>query len=599
MKKFIYLFILASAMIFAACEKDVIVGPTIVITGQGGEKVQTSVPQNDKGEFAITFGGYNSATKASASSVLGNGYNEFTLYSWNSEGESVMNPFNVKANANGYYYEGVNGQQLQYFKNTSSDYSFIGVIPSSKEMSINNGTVTVKGVKSALYDDNRVNTIINNGQITADSDEEFLYAYTNVAKANYGSVVNLPFEHGNALVYLGFKTTSGKPVELLDYTPTIPANPGSPGTSDTETYTKKSTKFIDELVAGSEVQVAIGFYGANSPKLEKTQPNPLYVGSDNTDNGWLAKTWLLSIKDAVNAQFVYYRLNEVNNSTSKTVTTEDWESAASNKNIFMMKLADGVDKAAFAAGNDAFWNALVAHDAGTTEPWVGGSPIDSFKNMFAQAYADGWRVIRINVSDTNANQVLVFLSSNIEKTTQVCTITPGTPAIPATPATGCKGVRLFTANLDSEHYVHANYTTKADAKVSSNGLLWDNRECLQSVLEFKLPSTTSLNAEPVYSPTTFYVIPGDTYKNFVAKISYKFDGEKVYDVRIPINLPVDGFKAGKYYTYIINIDKKGNGNNVTDAENGKDDIDNNNHPIQVNINVNGYGEGETNVITIP
>lgn len=563
MKKLLFTCLfLASAMIFASCEKDVIVGPTIVITGQGGEKVQTYVPQNDKGEFAITFGGYNSATKASASSVLGNGYDEFTLYSWNSEGETVMNPFNVKANANGYYYEGVNNQQLQYFKNSSSDYSFIGVIPSSKGTSISNGTVTVSGVKSALYDDNRVS-----GTISADSDEEFLYAYANVVKANYGSVVTLPFEHGNALVYLGFKTTSGKPVELLDYTPYNPGTPGTaavPGTVSTETI---STKALDALRDG---------YIVGWPYTTNVQPSTSNGNPRFTINAYGGMTD--EIAEKVNSQFVYYTDAEGTTVKNDIFTATD----VSIKNKVYIKLADNVNGQDLIDGNDAFWN--------------NASETLKTDSRIKKCYDDGWRVVKI---DKSFGQWTLWFLSNIPQDISVTTITGGSPAVPAIPESGHPGIRVFSSNLDNEHYVHADYTAKADANISSNGLLWDNREYLQSVLEFKLPSTTSLNAEPVYSPTTFYAIPGDSYKNFVAKISYRFDGEEVYDVRIPINLPSGGFEAGKYYTYIINIDKKGNGSNSSDAELAVDEIDNNNHPVQVKINVSGYGEGETNVVTIP
>jgi len=578
LSKFIFAFVIG-LITFVSCDKTVL-GPTIVITGTGGTQVPTYVvPQNNNGEFGIVFGGYTQATKASVVSTLGNGYDDFTLYAWNSNGTKVMNPYSVYANSNGYYYEGIGSQELQYFKNNTDYYDFIGIIPSSKVMTLDDDKVLVNDIKSFVVDDDRVN-----GTLTEDSPEEFLYSYKRVVKNNYNQPVVLPFEHGNALLYIGFKSDRND-TELLDYTPSKPEVPATP---DTETYTKKTTKFIDELVAGNEVQVAIGFYGASSPKLTETQPNPLYVGSDNTSNGWLAKTWLLSIKDAVNAQFVYYRLNSVVNSTSKTETTEDWESAASNKNIFMMKLADGVDKAEFAAGNDVFWNALVAHET----DWFGGSPAMSFKQTFAQAYADGWRVVRINVSDTNTNQVLVFLSNNIETSTQVCTITPGTPYQPAIP--GINGIRVFSANYESEHYVHVAHTTNADATISSQGVTFNNRANSTEVIPFSLPSETTLNSTPVFSPTTFYAVPGDTnVKDFVVKFSYTYNGETVYDVRVPLVLPEGGLQPGKYYKYIINITSTANGNNNPgDAEDKKDDIDVvEDIPITLNVSVNTYNEG--------
>lgn len=553
-----------------------------------------TLPVNANGEYAIVFSAHRDATKASASSINGNGYDNFSLFTWNTINDTIMNPYIVTAVGGGDYdYENSSlNQELKYFKKNADSYSFLGVIPTTHNMTLSNGVVKVDTLKAFTVDDSRVT-----GTITADSPEEFLWAYKDVAKANYNGNVTLPFNHGNSLVFIGFKSDRDD-TKIIDYVPGTAGTPAIPGTDDTVTYTKKTTKFIDELVAGSEVQVAIGFYGANSPKLTETQPNPLYVGSDNTSNGWLAKTWLLSIKDAVNAQFVYYRLNSVVNSTSKTETTEDWESAASNKNIFMMKLADGVDKAEFAAGNDVFWNALVAHET----DWFGGSPKISFKQMFAQAYADGWRVVRINVSDANANQVLVFLSSNIETSTQVCTITPGTPEIPAVPGVDpIEGVRLFTADSTDVYCKHIPHTLVADANISASGCEYVNRVADSTVVTYTLPATTTFGSTAVFSPTTFYAIPGDANLNFlVVKLSYTYNGDTVYDVRVPIKLPAGGLQAGKYYKYTINITSTGNGtNDPSEAKNEKDEIVIENNPvIHVIANFNDYSEGADETITI-
>jgi len=550
-------------------------------------------PMNTKGEYAIVFDNPDPLTKAEKISTSGNGYDEFSLYTWNSNDEVIMNPFKVEATGVGAYeYDGVSGQTLQYFKNNADSYSFIGIVPAT-DVTLNNGTVTL-GVESFVVDDARVT-----GTLAADSPKEFLWARADVDKANYSQVVTLPFKHGNALLYLGFISDDSN-TQIVDYTPTIPEVPASAGTPDTETYTKKTTKFIDELVAGSEVQVAIGFYGADSPKLTKGNPNPIYIGTNN--GTWKSKDWLLSIKDAVNAQFVYYRLNEVYNSTSKTETTEDWESADSNKNIFMMKLADGVDKAEFAAGNDAFSTALKAHQT----DWKGGSDNGSFWAMFEKAYNEGWRVIRINVSDANANQVLVFLSSNIVKDTQVCTITPGTPATPGSPEIpGLKGIRVFSAKEDAtDGYAHLAHTKTADATVAT-GLTFDNRVAVTDSIQFSLPTNTIIPVgttenDAVYSPTTFYAIPGDAgLTHFVVKVSYTYKGTTVYDVRVPLALPAAGLEAGKYYKYIINITSIGNGTNDPDeANNEKDDIDIVNNPIQVTTTITDYENGHTQIITI-
>ena len=550
---------------------------------------------NDKGEYAIVFSNGNPVTKSIADPSTTHDYTSFEVYAWQDGTATAWSPYTVSKSGNEWKYDETTGQELQYFDRNAAQYDFIGVITG--------GTVAPANGNIAL-NVTGVNAFENNDDETT-TDDELLWAQANVVKAAYDSEVALTFNHANAKMYVGF-VSDRNDTQILDYTPTIPANPGSPGTPDTETYTKKTVKFIDELAAGNEVQVGIGFYGASSPKLTKTNPNPLYVGADNTSNGYLAKTWLLSIMDAVNAQFVYYRLDQVNNSTSKTVTTEDWESAASNKNIFMMKLADGVDKAAFAAGNDAFATALKAHQT----DWVGGSPAESFWTMFEQAYADGWRVIRINVNDTNANQVLVFLSSNLEINTQVCEITPGTPATPATPEVpGIDGIRVFSVSTDAitGKNVRTAHTTEASAALGNNACVLtqtaNSGDGADSNVTFVKPtgavaqvadfSTVTESTTVTWSPTVWYALPVVNPDNgYVVKFSYTYDGVSYYDARVHIPATDSAFEQGKYYRYVICIGNKTNGStDPGEATTDKDEVDTDNLPIRFTVVVNTYTNG--------
>ena len=109
------LFLLISSLIvLMSCDK-IVTGPTVVIMN-GGTPGSYVVPTNDSGEFGIVFGQYSPATKANAiSNYADTHYNDFSLFTWNSNNEMVMNPFLVSSNAQGYYYEGVNNQELQYF----------------------------------------------------------------------------------------------------------------------------------------------------------------------------------------------------------------------------------------------------------------------------------------------------------------------------------------------------------------------------------------------------------------------------------------------------------------------------------------------------
>ena len=598
MKKILTLILLALLLI-SCSEED---NPTIWIWNWGyGAPGQTTyvVPgtTNNAGEFAITFGNYQAGNATRAASVQKVGtdwlqlYDEFKLFTWCDTG-IVMNPFLVQGtNYNGtsqWAYVGVNQQDTLYFSKYSEWYNFIGVIGEVESVTplsshTQSSTIKVNGVESFKATN-------ESGQTNVATPKEFLYSKVNVLKANYANPVNMNFAHGNAKLMFKF-TSDRNDTELLDYIPYTPANPGSPAVPGTETYTSKSTKFIDELTSGNEVQVGIGFYGVSSPKLTSTQGNPLYVGSDNTSNGWLAKTWLLSIKDAVNSQFVYYRLNQVNNSTSKTVTTEDWESAASNKNIFMMKLADGVNATDFANGNDAFMNALTAHEA----DWVGGSPAATFKSTFEQAYAEGWRVIRINVSDANASQVLVFLSNNQNITTQVCEVTGGSPAVPATPEKGLRGFVAVPATSvlgDATDAVNSSFVSKADCELGMSGNTWTQQEYSDSI-HFDLPGTTVIGTGTYWSPTVYYTLPWNPGNyGMTVKVSYRYNGKNYYDNRIYIPM-ASGFEEGKYYIYTLDI-RGGNGQEDPDNadDTGLDPVVTSGKGIQITVTVGDYVTGE-------
>lgn len=551
--KNIFLAIVAAVMTIASCAKI--------------ESTFTNrIPTNSKGEYAILFGDRTLETKATVTTTAGNGYDEFSLFGWNTLNDTIMNPFTVQANgANSYVYENVNEQKLQYFKNNADSYSFIGIIPTT-DVKVKNGAVKV-GVESFVVDDNRVS-----GTLTADSPKEFLWARADVAKANYGSVVNLPFKHGNALLYLGFISDDGN-TQIVDYTPHVDAQPAQPAVPGTVTTTTKTGKAIDMLVNG---EIVYWPYVVNS-SLTSTQPNPRFDNTSNYGN-------MNAVMDAVNAQFVYYNTS----GGEMAVADQIWDSAQNTnfKNMYGFKLASTVDKVAFAAGNDAFWT----------------NASDELKTIFQKAYNEGWRVVRIQYF--SGNHYCAFLINNTEMEYKVRTETGGSPAVPAVPESGFKGIRVFSAKADAtDGYAHLAHTKTADATVA-NVLTFDNRVAVTDSILFSLPTGVipvgTTEAQAVYSPTTFYAIPGDEgLTHFVVKLSYTYKGTTVYDVRVPIVLPTSGLEAGKYYKYIINITSTANGtNNPDEANSEKDDIDITNNPIQATIDVTDYTEGHTQIVTI-
>ena len=155
--------------------------------------------------------------------------------------------------------------------------------------------------------------------------------------------------------------------------------------------------------------------------------------------------------------------------------------------------------------------------------------------------------------------------------------------------------------LDTLYCVHIPHTTVADAKISANGLEYENRITSNDVITFSLPSTVTLNSTPVFSATTFYAIPGDVDLNFlVIKLSYTYNGITAYDVRVPVKLPAGGLVAGKYYKYIINIMGTSNGtNDPSEAADEKDEVlIESLYPILPIPTFDDYDEGITQTIDV-
>jgi len=553
--KKIFLAILSVLMIAVSCAKI------------DGTYRSTTIPTNDKGEYAILFNNLSITTKAVANSTSKWHYDDFSLYAWNSSNDTIMNPFKVVATGtDSYDYEGVDGQELQYFKNNADSYSFIGVIPTT-DVKVKNGAVKV-GVESFVVDDNRVS-----GTLTADSPKEFLWARADVTKGNYNKPVNLPFKHGNALLYLGFISDDAN-TQIIDYTPHVDAQPATTGTES-----EISSRVFDELVAGNSVGWP---YATDQSMYAGSTGTYLNYEGTGASTARITNARLAELMPLVNAQFIY------TDKDGNDVGNTDWVKNANRKNTVYLKFADGVNTSDFLAGNDAFWTNLTADEKTAMQNW----------------YDSGVRVARIN--QISGGSYFVWGIMNTQMTIKV--ITGGSPAIPES---GFKGIRVFSAKEDAtDGYAHLAHTKTADATVAT-ALTFDNRVTVTDSIQFSLPANTIIPVytgdnedtaaqKAVYSPTTFYAIPGDDgLTHFVVKLSYIYKNTTVYDVRVPITLPAAGLEAGNYYKYIINITSIANGtNNPDEANNKKDDIDIVNNPIQVTVDVTPYGKGDTQIITI-
>ena len=552
--KGIFLAILSILMIAVSCAK--------IDGSYYGERP----PMNTKGEYAIVFDNPDPLTKAEMISTSGNGYDEFSLYTWNSNAEVIMNPFKVEATGVGTYeYDGVSGQTLQYFKNNADSYSFIGIVPTTTA-TLNNGTVTL-GVESFVVDDARVT-----GTLAADSPKEFLWARADVDKANYSQVVTLPFKHANALLYVGFISDDAA-TEIIDYTPELPWKPGNPVTKTTLTEKRKmfdlmaEGKFVGYPLT-SQQETMGGYYTGQLGNFMNLDPAH---GAYN----YVSKERLAELMPLVNAQFVYTDENG-------NVIDTDWAYGENRKDKVFMAFADGVSASDFIAGNDAFWTNL------TTEE----------KAVMQNYHDSGCRVLRINQL-ANGEYFAWGESYGLymNTTSRYFTIFNGIPGLP--------GIRVFSTQTDAtDGYAHLAHTKTADATVGVS-LSYDNRVTGTDVIQYSLPSPAivpvgTTEADAVYSPTTFYSLPGDAgLTHFVVKVSYTYKGTTVYDVRVPLALPAAGLEAGKYYKYIINIKSTSNGtNNPEEANDEKDDVDIVDNPIRVTVDITDYVEGYTQVIVI-
>ena len=525
------------------------------------------IPTNPKGEYAILFSHPAPITKAQTTSISGTGYDSFSLFSWNAINDTIMNPYTVMAKAEqSYQYEDVTGQEIKYFKRVADWYDFIGVIPTTHTMKLKDGAVKVEGVTSFVVDDKRSEKAVNltdtlywSAGLAVESPEEFLTAYKRVAKADYGNVVELPFVHQNALIFLGFSSDKTD-TKIIDYAPGTPDIPAVPAVYDT-TYRVKFSSNIWNRSGGN-------ITGIDDTKLE-------FINS-------------------------LYTLTSLDGTT--TYPVNDWPTSGGP---FILKVNYDLIPAAY------------------RKNWT----IGNYTNCIFFDYVPYFSDNNITVPDANFNayDILIHIKKNTNGTYTgvkfsagaisgstnslpvITEITPAQPAQPGRPA--LEGVRVFSADstgvnnvpTDTLYCVHIPHTVTADATIDANGCVLSNRVTTDDVIQFSLPATTTLSETPVWSPTTFYALPGDTNFNFiVVKLSYIYNGITTYDVRVPIHLPDGGLQPGKYYKYELYITSTSNGtNDPNEASDEKDEIIIEDNPvIQVRLVESGYTQGDERRFTI-
>ena len=523
---------------------------------------------NAAGEYAILFGERNSATKATVTTTAGNGYDEFSLFTWNSNGEMVMNPYLISATGtDAYAYDETPGQELKYFSNAAASYEFIGVVPTTHTMTYNAGEVKVEGIVSFLVDDNRVT-----GTITADSPEEFLWSYKQVARADYGSTVALPFNHGNSLIYFGFSSDRDD-TEIIDYVPAVPAIPATPevrDTTDTWFNLKRSSGNVDGSATKTRTKTG-DTWGEYVDNYELPAALVAEIKSYYSVDGGAPGDYDLHLGASVWPSSEIKKLRIV-----KAIPAEYKLSCQIYTTDIVVDFFDGFK--------------YLKDNGYDIQPRNSGGKPDVWDYVLLDAFVNGTAYTVVGMNATGSSYSVPEYTIDV---------TPGTPEVPGKDA--ISGVRLFTANSTPDYCTHIAHTTVADATITSAGMTYDNRTTSTDVVTFSLPATTTLSSAPKWSASTFYAVPGDTDLNYlVVKLSYIYNGITTYDVRVPIELPAGGMVAGKYYKYEIYITSTGNGTYDPDeATADEDDIEIINNPvISVKLVDAGYTEGADQKITI-
>ena len=522
---------------------------------------------NTKGEYAILFS--NPVTKAQVTSVSGTGYDEFSLFAWNSINDTIMNPYSVVANGvNSYQYENVSGQELQYFKNVSSWYDFIGIIPTDHTMILKDGSLSVKNVTAFTVDDERVEKAVNltdtlywSAGLAVESPEEFLTAYKRVAKADYGNVVELPFKHQNALIFLGFSSDKTD-TKIIDYVP---------GVEEVQAHIDTTDIWIN-LKRGTNVD--------GSPTKLKGPGESTY-----TNNAALPAELVSEIKS-------YYSINDSDpGDYDLHMGNTAWPSTEIRK-LRVVKPIPTEYKINFETPNGSivtvFDGFKYLKDNGyDIQPRTSGGKPDVWDYALLDAFVNGTAYTVVGASIGGSS------FSNPEYTTIDYPFIPGREEI--------SGIRVFSANFDNSQYLHIPHTLTADATIDVNGCILSNRVTTDNVIQFSLPVNTTLSEIPVWSSTTFYALPGDINFNFiVVKLSYIYNGITTYDVRVPIDFPTGGLQPGKYYKYELYITSTANGTNDPDeASDEKDEITIEDNPIiQVRLVESGYTQGDERQFTL-
>ena len=399
----------------------------------------------------------------------------------------------------------------------------------------------------------QINNSISNGKVTletegffvdneatTDTPKEFLYATATVQKSNYPTGVTMNFKHGNAKVYLKF-TSNDANTKIIDYSPYTPG--------------QAAHAAWDEEVITYSYNVTCKPFPAQGPRFNEsaiTQEDIDYVNSKYSVNGNWATYYSsnVTVSGPLDEDMWQYLTNKY--PTLQTEDLKQWSSQVANQNMKLVHMEI-----------------------------INGSGDSSLDGCIR-----GWFVNVLNMSNTP---------------TEVVT-TVHHDAVQGIPESGKEGVVILPATStlgNGSDAVLATYPTKATTEISLNGLSWNVTETT-NIATFTKPSakiTSNDASTAIASPTTWYALPcNDANVGYTIKISYTYKGVNVYDARVFIPANECEWSEGKYYTYVIQLNGKGNGKPTPTDINAEDPTVNtsdNNEIKLFKVEFSEYGDGGT------
>lgn len=564
MKKFllVLIFMIMALFSFTSCNEDnditIVMPPYFPYAGY-----YQPYTTNANGQYVI--GGYISGQQAQARALTraalhegaGASYDEFALYSWTND-SVVMDKYHGVFTGNTWGYN----EDLKYFDNFVPEYNFIGIIPQDAEQTFENGVVKVKATAFAVENENP------DGYTDT---EEILYASTTVDKDNYPTGASFTFNHANSKIYLKF-TSNDPNTKIIDYSPVTAGQPATPEVRDTVDTWFNLKRSYSAVGSATKLKGPGESSYTNAAQLPAALVNE--IKSYYSIDGGTPGNYDLHMGNTVWPSSTIKKLRVVKPIPAAYKKTVE----IYNTGIYM-DFFDG-----FKYLQDNGYDIQPANSGGKPDVW-NYILIDAFENGAA------YTIVGFNWDDSNA-----VPEYDIH-------ITPGTPATSATGVSDIVVLPATSALGDGTDAILSSYPDSANISVSLNGVSFESIHT-NNIFKFTKPSG-KISTTRVASPTTWYTFPTEANAvdnvGYTVKFSFIYKGTTVYDARVFLPAAHCQWQSGKFYTYIININGRGNGKDtVVDPDAQDPKITNpTNHEITVSVvTINPYEDGGEHEYTI-